>query len=146
MPFREKLGVVRVGPDLLALFAKDGAGAGVLAHRQNSAGGDLGVLEQRMGDVSVVVGRFRVLENRGDLLEVLSPQEKIGVVKGLAREEGQGLRRDFQHGAAFEGRGADALLREEAILGVVGAEGEEFLVDKRRRRHGGKRWGERAPV
>ena len=39
-------GVVSIGPDLLPLLAHHNGGAGVLAHRQHAAGGDVGVLQQ----------------------------------------------------------------------------------------------------
>ena len=67
---REGLGVVRVGPHLLALVAEDGGGAGVLAEGQDATGGDLGVAEESEGDVAVVVRRLGVLEDGGDLLKV----------------------------------------------------------------------------
>jgi hypothetical protein len=134
---RQLLGVVAARPDLLALLADDGAGARVLAHGQDAARRDLGVLEQRERDIAVVGRRLRVLEDGGDLLEMLRAQEEIRVVVGLPRDIGQRLRRDLQDLPALEGGGRDALLAEQAILGVIGAEGEGILVNEGRRRHAG---------
>jgi hypothetical protein len=133
---REILGIVSIGPHLLTFFGEDGAGAGVLAHRENATGGDLGVFQQRVCDVAVVVGGLGVLEDRGDLLKVLRAQEEIRVVKRLAGEVGERLGRDLQDFATLERRGADALFREQAILGVIGAEREGILVEEGRRGHG----------
>ena len=105
----EKLRVVRIRPNLLAFLGEDRARAGILAHRENSARGDLGVLQQRVGDVAVVIGRLRVLENSGDLLEVLGAEKKIRVVKGFTREVGERLGCDFEDLATFKVGGADAL-------------------------------------
>ena len=58
--------VVAVGPDQPALLAHDDRGAGVLAHRQHAAGGDIGVLEEIVGDELVVIRGLRVLD---DVLE-----------------------------------------------------------------------------
>ena len=93
----------------MAFLGEDRARAGILAHRENSARGDLGVLQQRVGDVAVVIGRLRVLENSGDLLEVLGAEKKICVVKGFAREVGERLGSDFEDLATFKVGGADAL-------------------------------------
>ena len=55
--------VAAVGPDEPALLAHDDRGAGVLAHRQHAAGGDVGVLEKIVGDELVVIRRLRVLDD-----------------------------------------------------------------------------------
>ena len=134
--FGDPFGVIRSGPDLLALFGEDGRGAGILAHRQNSLGRDLGVFQQGQRDVTVVGGRLRIVEDRGDLLEVFRAQVKRGVVKRLLGEERDRLGCDLQDFAALEGPGADAFLREEAVHGVVGTERHGVLVDKGGRWHG----------
>ncbi len=58
-PRDEALLVLHAGPDLLALLADDGGGAGVLAEGQLAARGDLGVLEQRERHALVVLRRLR---------------------------------------------------------------------------------------
>ena len=59
--------VVALGEDEPALLAHDDGGAGVLAHRQHAAGGDVGVLEKIVGDELVVIRRFLVGENAARL-------------------------------------------------------------------------------
>jgi hypothetical protein len=60
----------------------------------------------------------------------LVAQQKRRVVQRVLREVGEGLGLDLEDFAALEGRGAHALLREQAVLGVVGAERERLLVEK----------------
>jgi hypothetical protein len=50
---------------VLAALAHDDRGAGVLAHREHAARGDVGVLEQVEGDEFVVVARLVVIEDGG---------------------------------------------------------------------------------
>ena len=68
--FRERGLVVAVGDDVAALLAHDDRGAGVLAHRQHAAGGDVGVLQEVKGDELVVVARLLVVEDRAELLQM----------------------------------------------------------------------------
>ena len=76
---RERGFVVARGKDHAALLAHDDGRAGVLAHRQHAAGGDVGVLEEIVGDELVVIGRFRVVEDLAQLLEVRRAQQMIDV-------------------------------------------------------------------
>ena len=62
-----------------------------------------------MGDVAVIIGRLWVLENGGDLLEVLGAEKEIRVVEGFPREVGERLGCDFEDLATFKVGGADAL-------------------------------------
>jgi hypothetical protein len=55
---------------VLALLAHDDRGAGVLAHRQDAAGRDVGVLQQVERDELVVVARLGVVEDLAQLGEV----------------------------------------------------------------------------
>jgi hypothetical protein len=55
------------------------AGAGVLAHRQHAAGGDVGVLQEVEGDELVVVGGFLVFEDVAQLLQMPRPQIMVDV-------------------------------------------------------------------
>ncbi len=68
MPADERRGVAAAGPDPLALLAHDDRGAGVLAHRQHLAGGDVGVLQQIEGDEPVVVRGLGIVEDVAQLL------------------------------------------------------------------------------
>ncbi len=129
-------GVVGAGPDLLAFFGDDRGGAGVLAKRQDTLGGDLGVFEQRRGDVAVVGGGFGVVENGGDLREMFGAKQERRVAHGLLRDEGEHLGVDLEDLATFKGGGRNAFFGEQAIFGVVGAERERVLVRKSGRGHG----------
>ena len=60
--------VVAVGDDARTLLAHDDRGAGVLAHRQHAAGGDVGVLQEIERDELVVVAGLRVIEDIAQLL------------------------------------------------------------------------------
>ena len=64
-----------------------------------------------------------VVEDGGDLADVFRAEEKRRIVKGVLREVGEGLGRDFEDFLAFEIGGAHAFLSEETVNGVVGAEG-----------------------
>ena len=68
-----------------ALLAHDDRGAGVLAHRQHAAGGDVGVLQKIVGDELVVVACFLVVEDVAQLLQMPRPQVVVDVdERGLA--------------------------------------------------------------
>ena len=58
----ERFGVVGAGPYALALLGHDDRRAGVLAHRQDAAGGNAGVLEQVVDDELVVRRRLGIIE------------------------------------------------------------------------------------
>ena len=94
--------VAPAGPDALALLADDRGGAGVLAHREDEAGGDLGVAQQREGDAAVVLRGLGVVEDGGELGEVRRPVEERHVAERLARDQGEGLGSDLQDLLALE--------------------------------------------
>ena len=60
----QRLLLVAIDPDALALLAEHDRGAGVLAHRQHAAGGDVGVLQQVQRDEAVVRAGFRIVQDR----------------------------------------------------------------------------------
>ena len=66
--------VVPIGKNQPPLLPHDDRGAGVLAHGQHAAGGDIGVLEEVVSDEFVVVARFRVVQDGAQLLEVTRPK------------------------------------------------------------------------
>ena len=129
-PFGERRLVAAAGPDLLALFAHDDRGPGVLAERQQTGGRHIGILEHRQRDHAVVLAGFRIVKDRRDLLQMLWPQEEIDVVESLVREQGQRLRLDAKHRLAIEVLHAHMALRELAVLGVIVFEFEQLLVMK----------------
>ena len=93
----------------MALFTHDDRGAGVLAERQDTFSGDLGVLQQRGGDIAVIVGGFRVIQDSGHLLQVLGSKRERAVVQRLVGEKRQGVWTDLEHGLAIKLGGGDAL-------------------------------------
>ena len=88
--------VAAPGPYPLALLPHDDRGAGVLAHGQHAAGRDVGVLQEVVGDEAVVVGRFRVIEDRAQLGEVAGPEKMRDVEERLLGEEAERLGLDGQ--------------------------------------------------
>ena len=124
----ERRGVAAPGPHTLALLAHDDRGAGVLAHRQHPAGGDIGVLQQVVGDEPVVVRGFLVVEDGGELGEMARPQEMRDVEECPLREKAERLRLHRQHVLATEPLDADMVRRELAIGGRVVRERELRVV------------------
>jgi hypothetical protein len=102
--------------------------AGVLAHRQDAAGRDVRVLEQVEGHESVVRRGLRVVEDRAELAQVGRPKQVRDVPHGLAGERRQRGRLDLEELSPAGGEGADAVRREEAVLGVVLTEREQVGV------------------
>ncbi len=85
--------VVTLGDDARALLAHDDRRAGVLAHRQHAAGGDVGVLQEVEGDELVVVGGFLVVEDVAQLLQMPRPQVVVDVDERGLGERAQGVAR-----------------------------------------------------
>ena len=73
--------VVAVGDDARTLLAHDDRGAGVLAHRQHAAGGDIGVLQEIQRDELVVGAGLLVIEDVAQLLQMPRPQIMIDVAE-----------------------------------------------------------------
>ena len=147
--FRERGLVVAVGDDAKALLAHDDRGAGVLAHRQHAAGGDVGVLQEIEGDELVVVAGLLVVEDRAQLLQMAGPQIMIDVAERGLRQRPQRLARHHQHVLAqhlldphalgrdlLVGRGVRPERKQRRVL--VGRNG---LLDRGRR--WGRSWGAR---
>ena len=95
--FAQRRLVVAVGEDAKAFLAHDDGGAGVLAHRQHAAGGDIGVLEEIEGDELVVVAGLLVVEDAAQLLQMPRPQIMIDVAERGLRQRPQRLARHHQH-------------------------------------------------
>ncbi len=130
------VGILAVGPHPAALLAHDDGGAGVLAHRQHAAGGDVGVLEEIIGDELVVGASFRVVEDFAQLLEVRRPQQMIDVGEGGLGQRAQRLGRDHQHVAAHDFFHAHAGGAELSVRRLVRPEREERGVGVGRRDRG----------
>ena len=78
-PLGQRRLVVAVGPDQPALLAHDDRGAGILTHRQHATGGDIGVLEEVVGDEFVVIGGLGVFDDVLEAGEVSWAQQVIDV-------------------------------------------------------------------
>ena len=89
--------VVAVADDVAAFLAHDDRGAGVLAHRQYAAGGDVGILEEIERDEFVVVAGFGVVEDIAQLLQMARPQIMVDVAESGLAERPQRLARHHQH-------------------------------------------------
>ena len=121
-------------------------GAGVLAHRQHAAGGDVGVLQQVERDEAVV--RATPRGRRGcarSWRQMAGAQQVRDVVEGLEGELAQRLGRDPQHGLAVAGGGGDAGDVELAPGRRVRAEREHRRVaEAGRARALGRSWRARS--
>jgi hypothetical protein len=83
--------VAAAGEHQLALLALHDGGAGVLAHGQHAAGGDVGVLQQVEGHEAVVGRRLGVVEDRCAAGQVAGPQVVGDVVHRLGGQGGERL-------------------------------------------------------
>ena len=124
--------VIAVGPDRAALLAHDDRRAGVLAHGQDAAGGDIGVLQQVVGDELVVRGRLRIVEDGAQLPQMSGPQQVVDVDEGLLGKKPDRLALDDHDLAPAEAFDPDALVRE-------------LPIGRRRRRRAGRVRDRRKP-
>ena len=104
-------------------------------------GSDVRVLEKIVGDELVVIGRFRVVEDLAQLLEVRRPQQVVDVGEGRLRERAQRLALDHEHILAHHLLDLDAADIELAVGRLVRAERKQWGVfvgwdDLGRRVHG----------
>ena len=120
--------VVPLREHVLAALAHDDRRAGVLAHRQDAAGGDVGVLQQVEGDEPVVRARLGVVEDPLELGEVAGPQQVLDVLHGGEGEGPERLGLDGEERAVTERDLPDALGRDEAVGGVVLGQGQHLGV------------------
>ena len=128
--------VVALGPDQPALLAHDDRGAGVLAHRQHAAGGDVGVLEKIVGDELVVVRRLRVLDDVLEARQMCRPQKMIDIGERRLRQRPQRLARHHQNLFAHHALDPHALGGDFAVGRLILAERKQRRVLIGRRRVG----------
>ncbi len=127
-PFGERRRIVGAGPHHpLALLAHDDRGAGVLAHRQDLAGGDIGVLQQVEGDEPVVGRGFGVVEDGAQLRQMAGPQQVLAIDKGLLREQRQCLGRNFDDALAVELGEPDMIAGQLFVGRIILAQREKFV-------------------
>ena len=96
----DRLGVVRAGEHALGLLAHDDRGAGVLAHRQDTAGGDVHVLEEVERHEPVVARGLRVVDDPPQLGQVRGPQVVGDVVHRLGGQPPDRLGLDLEEACA----------------------------------------------
>ena len=130
-PVGDRRLVAAPGEHELAFLALHDRGAGVLAHRQDTPGGDRCVLQQVESDEPVVVGGFGVVEDVAQLLEMARAQEVRDVVHCLGGEAADRFGLDFQKGAVRCVEGRHSLCADEPVVGVVGAQREQLGVGER---------------
>ena len=129
--FGECFLVVGTGPDGLAFFAHDDGGACVLAAREDSVGGDLGVLEKHEGDHAIVLAGFGIIENGRDLLEVGSAEFEGDGLDRFVGKERESLGIDLEDFLAFEFGGGDEVRGDLLVFRGIGSEGKGVLVVER---------------
>src|SRR6266508_1715146 len=124
--------VVAVGEDQAARLAHDDGGAGVLAHGQYAAGGDIGILEEIVGDELVVVARLRVLDDGAQLLEVPRAQQMVDIGERRLGEQAQRLALDDDELVLARAFHPHAVGVELTVGRPIGAEREQRRMLVRR--------------
>ncbi len=130
--------VVAAGPDEPALLAHDDRGAGVLAHRQHAAGGDIGVLEKIVSDELVVIRRFRVLDDMFEAGKMRGAEQMIDVGERRLRQRAERVAGHHQYFFAQHELDPHALGGDLAVRRLILAKREQRRVLVGRRRMGGK--------
>ena len=80
---RQRFFLIAFHPNALALLAKDNRSAGILAHGQHAAGGDIGVFQQIERHEAIIRTRFRVLQNFRKLRQMRRAQQMGHILAGL---------------------------------------------------------------
>ena len=125
---RESLFVLEVSPYALSLLAVDDGSTGVLAERQDTLAGCLGVAKELQSNVLVVLRSLRVRQNLSNLQVVFAAQHEFYVVESLLCEQCQSLLRNFQDCLAFKLTGAHAFLAEQAVFSSILAQLEHRSI------------------
>ena len=123
-------GVVGAGPYVLTLVGDADGRTGILAGGQLALGGHALVEQHRVGDELVVVGRFGVVEDVAQLLQVRRAQVERHVAVGGLREQLEARGVDLQHLAAVALDHFHVILRQKTVLGFVLPDGERLLIDE----------------
>ena len=127
---RQRIVVAAIGPDVAAFLAHDDRRASILAHRQHAAGGDVGVLQQVIGNEAVVVGGLRVVEDMGELAEMAGAQQMVDVGEGGFGQQAHALRLDGQDVLALERVDRDMVGTDLAIGCGVFAERKKRICHR----------------
>ncbi len=95
-------------------------------HMGSTAGGDIGVFQEVVGDETVIVGRFGVFENIGELLQMAGAQQMVDVGKSRFRKQAQPFGVDGQNFLSLERVDGDIIGSQLAVWGVVFAQWEKI--------------------
>ncbi len=125
---RERRLVVAFHEHGASFFGEDDRGAGVLAHRQHAPGGNIGVLDQIIGDEPVVLARLGIVEDRAQLPQMARAEQMVDVDERRLGELPQRVRRDDDDLAAQRFFDPHAAAIELAVGGPVLAEREQRRV------------------
>ena len=132
--FGDGLLVTAVRHHEATLLAHDDRGAGILAHRQDTACGDVGVFQKVEGDETVVRRRLGIVQDLGELVEMAGAQEMVDVDHRLLGQQANRRAVDRQDLAAGKGLDADAVGRQLAVRRLVLGWLKHRLVVKTHRR------------
>ena len=105
--------VFTVGQHLVTALAHNDGCACVLAGRQHTCGGNIGIAQQLGRDDTVVGGRLRVVENGAQLLKVARTQKMRDVAHRCLGEQCQAFGLHLQEGAAAD------LYRRDVVAGQL---------------------------
>ena len=108
-------------PDALTALAHDDRRAGVLAHRQDAPGGDVGVLQQIEGDEAIVGAGFGVIEDGGELCQVIGAKQVRDVVERLVGQQSKDVGFDGYKRAPAGVNDVDSLGGDKPIGGFAAA-------------------------
>ena len=101
----QRLFLVAIHPDALTLLSEHQRSSGVLAHRQHTASGDIGILQQIERHEPVVRAGLRVIEDGAQLRQMSRPQKMRHVAERLKRQLTQCIGGDAQHRPPVAGCG-----------------------------------------
>ncbi len=128
-PFGQFTLILGPGPDLLALFAHNDGGTGVLTHGIDFFSRDDSIFQKLQGDITVIVRTFRVINHGPHLLQMFGPVQMGHIPKCGIGQQSQcnGLYHD--HILALKFPDPDMILGQQAVLcGILFQRKHGFIV------------------
>ena len=122
----ERFIIATPGPYAATFFRHDDGSAGILAHGQNTACRNIGVLQEIEGNEAVVFGGFGVFQNGTQLGQVSWPQQMVDVTKGRFGQHPECCRVHGQDFLALKGLDARKIAIQLAPGGFILCEGEKI--------------------
>ena len=132
---RDGFGIVRPCIDIFALLAYRYRRTGILTGRQLPLSGHDLIEQHRIGYEFVVVGRLRVFQYVGDLLQVRRTQIERHFGESLARKQFEPARIHTQDTPAAALFHMHIIFGKKPVLGFVLSQRERFLILEFRHRH-----------